>query len=83
MGYPTKLLSFLYDFYNITAKCYLKEKIEVKINKKNISIKNDDTSNLRKSIVDIPDLLKANFRYSNYLGNFNKLILFQKKIILN
>ena len=78
MGYPTKLLSFLYDFYNITAKCSLKEKMEEKINKKNIFIKNDDTSNLKKSLVDIPDLLKANFRHSKNIEYFNELILPKK-----
>ena len=52
--------------------------MEKKINKKNIIIKNDDTSNVKKSIVDIPDLLKANFRHSKSIGNFNKLILPKK-----
>ena len=78
MGYPTKLLSFLYDFYNITAKCSVKEKIEEKINKKNILIKKDDDSNLQKSIIDIPDLLKANFKHSKNSESFNKLLLRKK-----
>ena len=81
MGYPTKLLSFLYDFYNITAKCSLKEKIEEKLNKKNIHIKKDEYSNLKKSIVDISDLLKVNLKYSKSFknpDNFNKLLLRKK-----
>ena len=36
MGYPTRLLSFLYDFYNITSKCSLKEKLKAKIKKNNV-----------------------------------------------
>ena len=74
MGYPTKLLSFLYDFYNITAKCSLKEKMEEKINKKNIFIKKNDDSSPKKSIIDIPDLLKANFKHSKNTDSINKLL---------
>ena len=45
--YPTKFLSFLSDFYNITAKCNIKENIENKLIQKknyleNINILNED-----------------------------------------
>ena len=36
LEYPTRLLSFLNDFYNINAKCGIKEKIEAKKNDKNL-----------------------------------------------
>ena len=41
--YPTKLLNFLFGFYNITAKCSIKEKIQNIYNIKNERLKKTKT----------------------------------------
>jgi hypothetical protein len=65
MEYPTKLLSFLKNFYNITAKCVLKEKIirkvkisddkkkDIKVYKTSINhLKNENDSTNRNDSTD-------------------------------
>ena len=63
LEYPAQLLNFLNKFYNITAKTRLKEKIEKKINLKNLHLKNNnilenDNNNEKNFPFEISDLEK-------------------------
>ena len=60
MEYPTKLLSFLKNFYNVTAKCVLKEKILKKIKISDDKIKDIKLSNYlqKKKMKVIIDMIQ-------------------------
>jgi len=95
MGYPTKLLSFLYDFYNITSKCSLKDKLKAKIRNKNIGktfYKEKDKSKTDKILFDtvdsnksenldfIEDINEKTLRKRSFYQNENYLNNFQEMI---
>ena len=84
MGYPTRLLSFLYDFYNITSKCSLKEKLKAIIKKKNIGkILSEDVEKSKedKTIFETVDSYKTdNFEF---IEDFNEKTLRKKSFYQN
>ena len=84
MGYPTRLLSFLYDFYNITSKCSLKEKLKTKIKKKNIEkfvFKGKEKSKADKTIYETADSFKSdNF---DFIEDINEKTLKKKTFYQN
>ena len=84
MGYPTRLLSFLYDFYNITSKCSLKEKLKTKIKKKNIEkfvFNGKEKSKADKTIYETADSFKSdNF---DFMEDINEKALKKKTFYQN
>ena len=84
MGYPTRLLSFLYDFYNITSKCSLKEKLKTKIKKKNIEkfvFNGKEKSKADKTIYETADSFKSdNF---DFIEDINEKTLKKKTFYQN
>ena len=75
--YPTRFLSFLNDFYNISAKCGIKEKIERKMyEKKKIEFESnqflieDEKKELNENC-DISDSERGNFKESGFFEEFN------------
>jgi hypothetical protein len=88
--YPTKLLFFLNDFYNITAKCMLKEKIKEQSNKEKKKANNilDITRSNRPSIKSNQKtsennlIKKRNTENFNYIYNFNGILNKSKRINL-
>ena len=83
MEYPTRLLSFLNDFYNITAKCNLEEKIDSFIQKKNNEEKqeeNNDFPNLKKSSLKLSGLPEDFNNNSEKRKSFTKNNYFRKSI---
>ena len=75
MEYPTKLLGFLKNFYNITAKCILEEKIKEKIKAKN------NTKNIKSEIPE--NLTLANNNKRNTISCKNNFESFGGKAKLN
>ena len=86
MGYPTRLLSFLYDFYNITSKCSLKEKLEAKIKKKNIGklfYKDKEKSKEDKTFYETADSFKSDFNEDINDKKLRKRTFYQNENYLN
>ena len=72
MEYPTKLLSFLKNFYNVTAKCVLKEKILKKIKISDDKIKDIKLSNyLQKKKKDSNNRYDSTDKKINQINNNN------------
>ena len=72
MEYPTKLLSFLKNFYNVTAKCVLKEKILKKIKISDDKIKDIKLSNyLQKKKNDSNNRYDSTDKKINQINNNN------------
>ena len=77
MEYPTKLLSFLNNFYNISAKCFLKEKIKAKTHlEKNVlnKIKTVDLENEKQNRQTLVPNISFNGKSENDLKINNSII---------
>ena len=71
LEYPTQLLSFLNNFYNITTKCNIKEKLEKKICIKNIEKTQNDLKSKADFSYEISSLNKTNIKDSGFFEDFN------------
>ena len=74
LEYPTRLLGFLNDFYNINAKCGIKEKIEAKKNDKNLFESNILKENEQQEINEVCDISVSeagDIKESGFFGDLN------------